>query len=63
MMARCDEHNDWCLHIRDPDGLRDKVNKIRIDGTRNLMIMADFDYTLSTAFMPKSMAKLRDLRV
>ena len=22
MLSRCDEHNDWCVHIRDPSGLK-----------------------------------------
>jgi len=63
LLSRSEEYNDWSVHVRDATEFQNKVGAIRQDGSENLMIMADYDHTLSTAFMPKSMEELRNQRL
>mmetsp|Transcript_16918 Transcript_16918/g.26036 ORF Transcript_16918/g.26036 Transcript_16918/m.26036 type:complete len:176 (-) Transcript_16918:629-1156(-) len=42
----------WNIHLKDESEFKDKIQKMREDGADNLMIMSDFDYTISKYLYP-----------
>ena len=60
---RTKDYLQWNIKIRNSDELREKVKAIRNDGIDNMMIMADFDQTISTMYMPDPLVAERNERV
>lgn len=63
MLSRSQEHHNWAVHVRDNTVLKGKIDSISRDGMDNLMVMADFDQTVSMYYMPDSMVMLRNQRL
>ena len=50
--AQADFRMPWAIHMKDETQLIDKLKQIRKDGVENLMVMSDFDFTISKQFYP-----------
>ena len=53
-------NHHWELVISDEDSLKSKLATIRKEGFQNLMLVSDFDRTLTKSFYPKDMTKKRN---
>ena len=53
----------WSLKIRNKYNLKKKFKEMRGQGIDNLMVMADFDQTISKYYFPMSMQKERASRL
>jgi hypothetical protein len=62
-MARTEDYNQWRVEVRDSHEVRDKIKAMERDGPENVMIMADFDHTLSQFYVPDGIRKERDERL
>ena len=56
-------HDDWTIHIRDQRELRSKINSIKNEGPQNLMVISDFDQTISKYWYPDTMESERARRL
>ena len=63
LMSRNDDFNQWCVEVRDSKVVRDKIKAMEQDGPENVMVMADFDHTISQFYVPDGIRKERDERL
>ena len=62
-MSRNDDFNQWRVEVRDSKVVRDKIKAMEQDGPENVMVMADFDHTISQFYVPDGIRKERDERL
>lgn len=62
-MSRKDDFNQWSVHISNKSNLKAKIQAIQNDGSSNLMILADFDQTISSFYVPDKLKEFRNQRL
>ena len=62
-MSRSEDFNQWRVEFKDGSEVRDKIKAMEKDGPENVMVMADFDHTLSQFYVPDGIRKERDDRL
>lgn len=62
-MSRKDNFNKWSVHIANKSNLKSKIQAIQNDGSGNLMILADFDQTISSFYVPDQLREFRTQRL
>jgi hypothetical protein len=55
--------NPWTLVISNEKSLKEKLSAIKFDGIQNLMVVTDFDRTMTKNFYPPDMSINRRLRL
>ena len=56
---RSEDHLQWRVEYKNKQEVRDKIKAMEKDGIENVMVMADFDHTLSSLYVPDGILQER----
>jgi len=62
-MNRSEDHLQWRVEVKDSKLVKEKITAMEMDGPENVMVMADFDHTLSSFYVPEGILREREERL
>ena len=63
LKSRTRDYHDWKILFKDADAVKEKLKKMRDDGPSHLMIISDFDATITSFYIPELLARERELSI